>query len=269
MENITLLIIDAQNDFHAGGSLAVTGADEDSDRIAKLIRNNLDKIDDIIVTLDTHNPEHIAHALFWNSVQDGSGSQPVHFQRITYDDVSSGKWFPVDASLQNYCLQYTKALEDKGRFTLTIWPPHCLIGTKGHDVVDNIQTALDEWISHHQTRSVSYVKKGENNLTEMYSAIEAEVPISTDPRTEQNVPLVQHLKLAKKVVVCGQALSHCVNYTTRDILKYWDPRNTADIVLVTDASSPVTGCEADATKFVNDMKYSGLTLTTADKLFSS
>lgn len=59
----------------------------------------MDKIDDIIVTLDTHNPEHIAHALFWNSAQDGSGVQPVPFQKITYDDVLSGKWFPIDASM--------------------------------------------------------------------------------------------------------------------------------------------------------------------------
>eukprot|EP01034_Spumella_vulgaris_P034252 gene34252-42237_t len=168
-----------------------------------------------------------------------------------------------------HCLQYTKALEDKGRFTLTIWPPHCLIGSKGHDVVSNVQEALDAWVAHHPTRSVTHINKGENNLTEMYSAIEAEVPIPSDPRTEQNVPLMHRLKRAKKVVVCGQALSHCVNYTTRDILKYWDPRNTADIVLLTDASSPVTGCESDATKFVTDMKQSGLTLTTADKLFSA
>jgi hypothetical protein len=114
----------------------------------------MDKIDDIVVTLDTHNPDHIAHALFWNSAEDGSGIQPVPFQRITHDDVLGGKWFPLDRSMkvssinvfqqcsilfqlyvcnsftfQEHCLQYTKALEEKGRFTLTIWPPHCLVTT--------------------------------------------------------------------------------------------------------------------------------------------
>jgi hypothetical protein len=63
-------------------------------------RSNLDKIDDIVVTLDTHNPDHIAHALFWNSAEDGSGVQPVPFQRITHDDVLSDKWFPLDPSLK-------------------------------------------------------------------------------------------------------------------------------------------------------------------------
>ena len=36
MQN-TLLIIDPQNDFHAGGSLAVPGADEDALRLAAWI----------------------------------------------------------------------------------------------------------------------------------------------------------------------------------------------------------------------------------------
>lgn len=50
-----LLIIDPQIDFHPGGSLAVTGANEDSARIAQLIAANVDEIDEIIVTLDTHH----------------------------------------------------------------------------------------------------------------------------------------------------------------------------------------------------------------------
>jgi hypothetical protein len=28
---------------------------------------------------------------------------------------------------QKYAEDYTKALEDKGRFSLTIWPDHCIV----------------------------------------------------------------------------------------------------------------------------------------------
>lgn len=73
-----------------------------------------------------------------------------------------------------------------------------------------------------------------NNDTEMYSAIEAEVPVDSDPQTHTNKELVHLLKDAAKVLVCGQAMSHCVNYTTRDILRDWDPRNTSDIIILTD-----------------------------------
>jgi nicotinamidase-related amidase len=32
--------------------------------------------------------------------------------------------------------------------------------------------------------------------------------------------------------VCGQAMSHCVNYTTRDLMEHWD-KNMSSIVLLT------------------------------------
>ena len=41
--------------YHPGGSLAVKGANEDSARIAQMIRTNMEDIDDIFVTLDSHH----------------------------------------------------------------------------------------------------------------------------------------------------------------------------------------------------------------------
>ena len=52
---VILLIIDPQVDFHPGGSLAIANANDDSERTASLILNNIDHIDDIVVTLDTHH----------------------------------------------------------------------------------------------------------------------------------------------------------------------------------------------------------------------
>jgi nicotinamidase-related amidase len=74
-------------------------------------------------------------------------------------------------------------------------------------------------------------------MTEMYSAIEAEVPIPADPRTLTNVEFVEDLKRAKKVIIGGQALSHCVNYTTRDLLRYWAPRDPADLIVLLDGKA--------------------------------
>mmetsp|Transcript_27536 Transcript_27536/g.37934 ORF Transcript_27536/g.37934 Transcript_27536/m.37934 type:complete len:110 (-) Transcript_27536:366-695(-) len=99
-----------------------------------------------------------------------------------------------------------------------------------------------------------------NNLTEMYSAVEAEVPIPDDPRTSCNKQLIAHLKKSKKVIICGQALSHCVNYTTRDVLQHWAPRNPADLIILSDCASSVTGFEADGQKFLNDMAAAGVTI---------
>lgn len=51
-----------------------------------------------MVTLDSHNIDHIAHARSWNSKQDGSGEEPAVFSRISYDDVKNGVWYPKDPS---------------------------------------------------------------------------------------------------------------------------------------------------------------------------
>lgn len=50
------------------------------------------------------------------------------------------------------------------------------IGSGGHAVVENIHNALQQWCALHH-RNVNYILKGQNCFTEMYSAIEAEVPI--------------------------------------------------------------------------------------------
>lgn len=50
-----LLIVDPQLDFHEDGSLAVPGANADAERIARLVTDHPDEIDEIFVTLDSHH----------------------------------------------------------------------------------------------------------------------------------------------------------------------------------------------------------------------
>ena len=56
-----LLVIDPQVDFHPGGSLAIPTANEDAKRTADFIRKHINEIDEVYVTLDTHQHFHIAH----------------------------------------------------------------------------------------------------------------------------------------------------------------------------------------------------------------
>jgi nicotinamidase-related amidase len=193
----TLFIIDPQIDFHPGGSLGVDGANEDSQRIADMIMKNKHHIHEIFVSLDSHYPSHIAHAMFWI---DEKGNHPSPFTPITFQDVKTGKWRPREESedLMDWCLYYTKALERKGRMTLTIWPEHCIIGSRGHAVVPCINAALQAWALHSK-RPVYYVMKGQNCRTEMYSALEAEVPDPLDYTTGLNTDLLSMLRVAERV----------------------------------------------------------------------
>jgi nicotinamidase/pyrazinamidase len=120
-----------------------------------MFRNNTDKIEEIFVTLDTHNPEHIAHARFWTNMD---GKEPANFQQISYEDILNGFWIPKQASLKEYCKQYLLKLEENGRFKLTIWPEHCLVNSPGREVVDAVKFAIRQWEEQREKRAV-YIQK--------------------------------------------------------------------------------------------------------------
>ena len=64
---IALFIVDPQVDFHSTGTCPVTGADEDAEIISEFILQNMRKIEEIYVTLDSHHRMHIAHSIFWEN----------------------------------------------------------------------------------------------------------------------------------------------------------------------------------------------------------
>ena len=71
-------------------------------------------------------------------------------------------------------LAYLEALEQGGRYSLMVWPVHCVIGTWGH----NIHGAVPKPSASGNPGSARGVAvlKGQNPLTEQYSAVRAEVP---------------------------------------------------------------------------------------------
>ena len=81
---ITLLIIDPQNDFFTG-VIRVNDAINNGKNIANFIKQNIEEIDNIIVTLDSHHVNHIAHQSFWKL--DKKVSKPVeieHYTEVSY-----------------------------------------------------------------------------------------------------------------------------------------------------------------------------------------
>mmetsp|Transcript_17406 Transcript_17406/g.29168 ORF Transcript_17406/g.29168 Transcript_17406/m.29168 type:complete len:173 (+) Transcript_17406:738-1256(+) len=156
-------------------------------------------------------------------------------------------------------------LKTKGKFVLTIWPEHCLLGTRGHTVVPIISDALNEW-SRCRQKHVEYVMKGQNPLTEMYSALMAEVPIPDDPTTQLNFNLLRRLENSGQLVVCGQALSHCVNFTVRDLVHLWRTEKSR-IFLLRDCTSPVANFESQGEQFVDEMEKKGVQIISSEDLF--
>lgn len=250
---VHLIIIDGQVDFCDPkiGKLYVPGADDDMRRLADMIKrlNKKDALEDIHITMDSHHLVHIAHPIFW---KNGKGEHPQPFTTITKKDVEQGTWTPTRMSITRRALDYVTQLEKNNRYQLTVWPPHCLIGTVGHTVVPEVMEALLEWESNFYI--VDKITKGSNPYTEHYSAIQADVPDSSDISTQLNTDFIRTLMQADKIAVCGEAGSHCLANTVRDIVvNFADDTLVGKLVLLKDATSPVGNCEGLYNDFLAEM----------------
>jgi nicotinamidase-related amidase len=260
MNKVDLVIIDPQNDFcDPSGALSVPGAMEDMTRVSTLINRMGDRIHDIHVTLDTHHFVDIAHPIFW---KNSSGKHPDPFTIITKESIKSGEWFTSLPSQQKRAEVYVEKLELNGKYPLCIWPPHCLIGTWGNNILPVLNDALIRW-EQEQFANIDFVTKGSNPFTEHYSAIKADVPDQGDNTTQINTEFIKTLMDVDCIVVAGEAGSHCLANTVRDIAEeFGDDSYVKKIVLLTDGTSPVTGFENLQDSFIQDMVVRGMQLST-------
>jgi nicotinamidase-related amidase len=258
-----LLIIDPQIDFccPVRGSLFVPGAERDMQRLAQMVRLQAKKIDAIHVTLDTHHVVHIAHPIFW---VDAAGQHPDPFTLIRADEVESKRWTTTRPEMRERALAYVQALERGGRYALCIWPYHCLVGSEGHAVKPALFDALRAWEAPFAL--VNYIPKGSNIFTEHYSAIRAEVPDPADPATQTNRLLVETLRDTDRVLIAGEAGSHCVANTVRDLVEELG-NGASRLTLLTDAISPVPGFESLQESFLAEMMERKIQFATTQTAF--
>ena len=261
--NLHGLLIDPQQDFcdPQTGTLYVPGAEHDMRRLAGLLQRLGSAVAALHITLDSHQVVDIAHPVWW---RDQQNKHPDPFTIITTADIDAGRWTTTRPDALPRSRAYVAALEAEGRYPLCIWPYHCLTGTPGQAVVPALFAAVRDWTAATGT-PVDWVIKGGNPWTEHYSAINAEVPDPSDPATQVNTALVEKLRCADMVFVAGEAGSHCVANTVRDLADSLDDdRLLSKFVLLTDAFSPVTGFEAAQADFVREMTARGMRTATTE-----
>ena len=233
-----LLIVDPQRDFCDGpcaGALPVPGADADMRRLAALVDRLGPRIDQIQVTLDSHQLYHVANPAWWVNRQ---GRPPAPFTVIAEEAVAAGDWRPRDPREAGYALFYVRELARKGNYPLTIWPPHCLIGTPGHAVHPELMAALLRW-AEGAAAPISFDTKGGTPRTEHYSAYRAEVEDAADAATGPNPAMLRFIEEADVVAIAGEAKSHCVRSTVQDLADALAPEQIAKFLFLEDCSSPV------------------------------
>ena len=251
-----LMLIDVQNTFcipefelYVGGRSG-RGAVEDNTRLTEFIYRNLGNITHITATMDTHKTMQVFHAIFF---VDKNGDHPSPYSDIHVADLKNGTWAfnPALANEfdlapeygQQMLLHYAEELEKKGKYALTVWPYHAMLGGIGHALVSSVEEAL---FFHSVARNTQYdiEIKGDKPFTENYSVVGPEV--LTGPMGEtlgtHNTKFIEQLQQFDRLIIAGQAKSHCVAWTVQDLLNdinAVDPALAKKVYLLDDCSSPV------------------------------
>ena len=230
-----LLIVDMQNDFCLpSGSLYVPGAEKDVERLSRLIKKKTTVIDKIILTADEHHVMDIAHPSYWRNKQ---GVHPAPFTTISWWEVLSGEWIPFGD--KDKVVDYLRRLIEQGEYKHTIWPEHCLYGSEGAAITPVLMEALTCWAREGKYYEV--VEKGLNPLTEFFGAFRANIPLAGAVDTEFNVKLKEELEMYDVIWLAGEAKSHCVANTLKQMFDY--PEIIRRLVILEDCMSNISGCE--------------------------
>ena len=253
---VCLIAIDVQNTFCIPefelfvGGRSGTCAVDDNRRLCEFIYRNLAIITRIYPTMDTHQAIQIFHSIF---LVNSDGKHPDPYTLVSSEDIEKGVW-RVNASIcselglgehgaQQHLLHYTKHLQEGGKYNLTIWPYHAMLGGIGHALVSAVEEAIFfHSIARHS--QPSFRAKGSSPLTEHYSVLGPEVVEGADgkPIAGKDVRFVEMLTGFDVVIVAGQAKSHCVAWTIDDLLE--DPLIKSkgfaeNVYLLEDCTSPV------------------------------
>jgi nicotinamidase/pyrazinamidase len=207
--NDAFLVVDIQNDFCPGGALAVAEGDEIIEGINLLAT----KFENVILTQDWH-PED--HSSFYTQHE---GAKPF--------DMVEMRFGTRDTNLQ------------------TLWPPHCVRGSKGAD--------FHPMLSIPHARLI--IRKGIHKEVDSYSAF-----YENDWYTPTGLRAFFEGIEVTRVYVCGLALDYCVKYSACDAARYG-----VQTFVITDLCKGI----GDATALEDalaDMEKEGCTLTTFEEV---
>lgn len=203
MEDDALVVIDVQNDFCPGGSLAVSKGDE----VVPLINTLMGQFRHVVLTQDWHPAGHSSFA----STHKG---QPFTSIKLDYGDQ-------------------------------TLWPDHCVQGTKGAEFHAGLKLTGAELI----------LRKGFRKPIDSYSAF-----YENDRVTRTGLAGYLRDRGLKRLFLCGLATDFCVAWSALD-----GRREGFQVVVLEDASRAIdlNGSLAAARA---EMVKAGVALTASDHI---
>jgi len=245
-EQNLLICIDVQQDFMDNGALGVPGANDDVVRLTQFIYNNMNDISRIVASIDTHSPHQIFHPCWWI---DENGNNPAPFTAITLADLDSGKWKPIIKPKESR--EYVEGLERDGKKVLVVWTYHCIQGTTGC-ALDNQFSNMMYFHSVAKKSVPQRLVKGFDPLSEMYGIVKPEF----DKKNYINIDFLNALEKYDKIIIAGEAQSHCVGESIKQILDYYQGKTevTKKVYILEDCMSNIPGFEQATEDMFNQFK---------------
>lgn len=224
MEDTALLVTDVQYDFlPPDGSLAIANGRDILPHILSMLDVNAGwDWKSVVATQDYHPRGHISFCTSHKGYED----KPLSV--ITVQDK------------EGHDIQQT------------LWPEHCIQGTKGCEFESNLSTAYTPWKNLHKFH---LVQKATDPKLDAYSAFATPGAPSAATASSTSSPLAEYLNghNIRKIVFCGLATDFCVKATILDALKYG-----FQCILVQDASRGVS--KASSIKAWQELEEKGTKL---------
>lgn len=270
-EKIAVVLVDYQHDFVApDGTLAVPGAREDTTRFLSWFYASAPSITSLYASLDTHLPYQIFFSAWWQDPRTGEHPQP--FTPISAAEVNAARWVPLfQPAWSKY---YVNKLAEQAQKDLMIWPHHTMQGTLGQMLVAPISEAI-AWHSAARGTQPIYITKGLTPRTEFYGIFGAEVHDPEDPASSLNTTLLDAVTRHDRVYIAGEAKSHCVLATARQLVAHLSqqPELLKRLHILSDCTSsvqhPAVDFDALAEQELSLMQQQGVQIVSSNDVVRS
>ncbi|WAR11085.1 PNCA-like protein [Mya arenaria] len=182
LSNLALIIIDVQNCFLSGGTLAVENGDDVISVIQHIRLKYKDQISLTVFTQDWHCADHVSFA------SQHKGKQPFTAMDLQYTNNGT-------------LCRDNSSCDASYNISQTLWPDHCVINTTDAKLSSQLKQRPGDIV----------VRKGYNCQVDSYSGFFDNGGFS---HTELDSLLRQN-KITR-LLVTGLALDFCVYYTSKD-----------------------------------------------------
>ena len=127
-----------------------------------------------------------------------------------------------------------------------VFPPHCVQGTEGMNVYENLRKVLDDLMSNGSNIQVHFMEKGDLADKEEFSIFQN---AHSGEKLRRTIEEFEHFE---GIDICGIATDYCVYETTKDLIAFYPAKK---VRIVTNCLAAV---DENDTKLADLMKENGI-----------